>query len=105
MTRTLDELYALVTDAVTRAQQTEHPDDHAALSKLEEEIASITSGADIEGQIARVGAIVAAKRSLDDARALALYKRYRTEVPQDAWEELNQLADTFRARSRGHDDA
>lgn len=96
MTRTIDELYTLVTDAVTRAQQTEHPDDYAALSRLEEEIASITSGDSLEGQIARVGAIASAWRALDEARFLALIERYGPEVPLNVSKELYEMAANFR---------
>lgn len=99
MTRTLDELYTLVTDAVLLAEQTEHPDDYEALSKLEEEIASITSGDDIEGQIARVGSIASAWRALDKTRFLSLIERYSPELPPNIREQLNEMAINFQENS------
>ena len=83
---TLDELYASVTAAIFRAEAAEAEGDvgRAAdaqfdVSCLEEEIATKLPANDPEGEIARRGALRAALRARQHARAAELAERYLEE--------------------------
>ena len=80
-----DELNTLVTDAIWRAQELEAVDISAApgawaeVSVIEEELAKAFPVSDVEGKIARRGAVRAALKAGDYARAHALAEAYLAE--------------------------
>lgn len=80
----LDDLNARVTDAILRAERLPVGSDQAQeafreVGRLEETIAELTSAHDIEGEIARLGAIAAALSAAEPLRALVLVERYLAE--------------------------
>jgi hypothetical protein len=94
---TLDELNARVTSAILHAERLA-PDSFEALSafrevsRLEESIARLTSPGEIEGEIARVGAITAALSASDPLLALELIDRYRQDdVSKEVLQKLEGL--------------
>ena len=80
-----DLLNTLVTGAIWRAEQLEEqgvgsvPLAWAEVSSLEEELAKVLPASHPEGRIARRGAVRAALKARDFARAQALAKRYLAE--------------------------
>lgn len=93
----LDDLNARVTDAILRAERlpagtTEAEDAFREVGRLEESIASITSPDEVEGEIARLGAVTAALSAADPLHALLLMERYLTEgVSREAASKLDVL--------------
>jgi hypothetical protein len=93
----LDELNARVTEAILRAEQLPQGSEQAEnafreVGRLEEAIAALTAASDIEGEIARLGAVAAALSSADPLRALWLGDRYLREgVSPEATAKLDAL--------------
>lgn len=82
----IDDLNARVTTAILGAERLPpgSPEAEEAFRKvglLEESIASLTPSDDLEGEIARLGAVTAALSAGDPLRALVLVDRYRAEAP------------------------
>lgn len=80
----LDDLNARVTEAILRAERLPVGSDRAQeafreVGRLEEAIAGLTSAHDIEGEIARLGAVTAALSAAEPLRALVLVERYLAE--------------------------
>lgn len=118
-----DSLHSLVTAAIWRAEQLkEHgvssaPLAWAEVSSLEEELAAILLNSQPEGRIARRGAVRAALKARDYARAEALVQRFvaeentpkslETAIRQILEEDARTLAKQFRYAARHHrvDDA
>ncbi len=118
-----DVLHSLVTAAIWRAEQLEEhgvssaPLAWAEVSSLEEELAAALPVAQPEGRIARRGAVRAALKARDYARAQTLAQRYlaeehapktlRTALRAILEEDAQTLASRFRyaARHHGVDDA
>lgn len=116
-----DLLNTLVTSAIWRAEQLEQqgvgsvPLAWAEVSSLEEELAKALPASQPEGRIARRGAVRAALKARDFARAQALAERYLAEkdVPRTLRASLRQLleedarslADRFRHAAKAVDDA
>jgi pyruvate-formate lyase-activating enzyme len=93
----LDDLNARVTDAILRAERLP-ADSFEALAafrevwQLEAAIASITPPDDVEGEIARVGAVTAALSAREPLKALQLIDQYRHEtLAHEVLEKLNTL--------------
>jgi hypothetical protein len=119
----MDSLHTLVTAAIWRAEQLEElgvssaPRAWEEVSSLEEELAAILPVAQPEGRIARRGAVRAALKARDHARAEALAERYlaeeqapkslETAIRQILEEDARTLAKQFQyaARYHGVDDA
>lgn len=74
----LDELNTQVTAAIVRLEDAERE-----VSRLEEEIAKLTSPASIEGRIARCGAVRAAIAGRDERHARELAQRFLAEDGTD----------------------
>jgi len=118
-----DALHSLVTSAIWRAEQLEEHGVSSALlawaevSSLEEELAAALPVSQPEGRIARRGAVRAALKARDFARAHTLAQRYladedapkslRTALRGMLDEETRALASRFRyaAKHHGVDDA
>lgn len=116
-----DLLNTLVTGAIWRAEQLEEhgvgsaPLAWAEVSSLEEELAKVLPASQPEGRIARRGAVRAALKSRDFARAQALAKRYlaekdatrnlRASLRQLLEEDARTLAERFRHAAKAVDDA
>ena len=118
-----DSLHSLVTSAIWRAEQLDElgvssaPRAWAEVSSLEEELAAILPGTQPEGRIARRGAVRAALKARDYARAEALAQRYLAEentpkslgtaIREILEEDARTLAEQFQyaARHHGIDDA
>lgn len=116
-----DLLNTLVTGAIWRAEQLEEqgigsvPLAWAEVSSLEEELAKALPASQPEGRIARRGAVRAALKARDFARAQALAERYSAE--KDATralraalrellaEDARTLADRFPHAAKAVDDA
>ncbi|HEY7214322.1 MAG TPA: hypothetical protein VIC28_06815, partial [Thermoanaerobaculia bacterium] len=87
----------------------------AEVSSLEEELAKILPASQPEGRIARRGAVRAALKARDFARAQALAERYlaekdatrtlRTDLRQLLQEDARTLAQRFRHAAKAVDDA
>lgn len=81
----LETLYPLVTEAIRRAEQLDEVGDPGArqayldVSMLEELIASVLPQSDVEGAIARRGAVTAAKAAHEFRRAEDLEARFSAE--------------------------
>jgi hypothetical protein len=110
-------LNALVSSAIWRAEQLEDLELDAALSawsevsKLEEELAKLKPAEDAEGRIARRGAVRAAVKANDYARAEALSQQFaengasrvlRKELRELLKVEANGLSDRFPSALRHH---
>jgi hypothetical protein len=101
----IDVLYPLVSDAIWRAEQLEG--DAAArawaeVSILEDRVAHVIPHSDLEGRIARRGAVRAALKAGDPDRAWELVERYAAEpgAPEDLEAELREIVDAAeRSRS------
>lgn len=116
-----DLLNTLVTGAIWRAEQLEEhgvasvPLAWTEVSTLEEELAKALPASDSEGRIARRGAVRAALRAGDFARAQALVERYRAEkdapralraaLRQLLEEDARTLAERFRHAATAVDEA
>lgn len=118
-----DALHSLVTSAIWRAEQLEEhgvgsaPLAWAEVSSLEEELAAALPVSQPEGRIARRGAVRAALKARDYARAQILLQRYLAEedAPQALRkalcemleEDARALASRFRYAAQHHavDDA
>ncbi len=93
----LDDLNIRVTDAILRAERlpegsTEAEEAFRKVGRLEESIASITPPEDLEGEIARLGAVTAALSAADPLHALLLVERYLAEgVTHEAASKLDAL--------------
>jgi hypothetical protein len=100
-----DLLNTLVTGAIWRAEQLEEqgissaPLAWAEVSSLEEELAKALPASDPEGRIARRGAVRAALKARDFARAQALVERYLAE--KDATRALRATLDSTLRAGRG----
>jgi hypothetical protein len=80
----LDDLNARVTEAILRAERLPVGSDQAQeafreVGRLEETIADLTTAHDVEGEIARLGAVTAALSAAEPLRALVLVERYLAE--------------------------
>ncbi len=116
-----DLLNTLVTGAIWRAEQLEEqgigsaPLAWAEVSSLEERLAIAIPASQPEGRIARRGAVRAALKARDSARAQALTERYlaeknttptlRTTLRQLLEEDARSLADRFRHAAKVVDEA
>lgn len=114
----VDSLHTLVTGAIWRAEQLEEhqvssaPLAWAEVSKLEEELARALPASQPEGRIARRGAVRAALKARDYARADALAKCYLSEketpktlraaIRELLEEEARTLAGQFRYAAKQH---
>jgi hypothetical protein len=93
----LDELNARVTEAILRAERLPEGSDqrHEAfreVGRLEESIADSTPAEDLEGEIARLGAVAAALSAAELLQALLLVDRYLAEgISPEAAAKLNAL--------------
>lgn len=105
----LDTLHSLVTSAIWRAEQLEEhgvssaPLAWAEVSSLEEELATALPVLQPEGRIARRGAVRAALKARDYARAHALIQRYLAEedAPKSLGTSLREmLEEDARALAR-----
>lgn len=82
----IDTLYPLVTEAIRKAEALEERSDPAAcqafseVSRLEEQIAHVVPLSDYEGVIARRGAVRAAIKAHQSARAMDLIARFEAET-------------------------
>lgn len=81
----LDDLNARVTEAILRAERLPTQSDEAKaafreVGLLEESIAALMPAGDLEGEIARLGAVTAALSSADPIHALGLVDRYLAEA-------------------------
>lgn len=96
----LSDLNQRVTNAITLAEglPKDSPRAWAAfreVSKLEEEIASLTSPQDLEGEIARLGVVAAALSARDLLRAIVLGKAYLAEgLAPEVAAKLQSLVDS-----------
>jgi hypothetical protein len=113
-----DSLHTLVTAAIWRAEQIEEhgigsaPLAWAEVSAFEEDLAAAIPVAQPEGRIARRGAVRAALKARNYARAQALAQRYLAEpgAPESLSEAIREilaedaraLADRFRYAARHH---
>jgi hypothetical protein len=95
-----DTLNALVSGAIWRAEQLEERGVGSAsqawieVSQLEEQLAGLLPASEPEGRIARRGAVRAALKARDHARARALADRYRAEPgPKTLRTELQRMLD------------
>ncbi len=104
----LDELNRCVTNAIIRAESLPAGSREAweafhEVSALEESIAAVVPPDDIEGEIARLGAVTAALSAGEPLRALQLAERFLAESPDpEIAEKLRQLvkeADAELARA------
>ena len=116
-----DLLNTLVTGAIWRAEQLEEqgvgsvPLAWAEVSSLEEELAKALPASQSEGRIARRGAVRAALKARDFARAQSLAERYlaekdatrtlRASLRQLLEEDARTLAERFRHAAKAVDDA
>ncbi|MGK3991983.1 hypothetical protein [Sorangium sp. So ce1024] len=80
----LDELNVRVTEAILRAERLPGGSDQAQaafreVGRIEESIADLTPAQDLEGEIARMGAVTAALSAAEPLRALWLVDRYLAE--------------------------
>jgi len=113
----VDTLNTLVTSAIWRAEQLEHLELDAAcsawreVSELEEQLAKVKPADDAEGHIARCGAVRAAVRANDIARAEALSQQFaeqgasralRKELRDLLKVEANGLSEGFPSALRHH---
>ena len=86
---TTNSLHSRVTAAIWRAEQLEDKDTRAAslawakVSSLEEKLAEVLPPSQPEGRIARRGAVRAALKAGDPARAQALAQRYLVSLYED----------------------
>jgi len=104
----LNELNARVTEAILRAERLAAGSDQAReafreVGRIEESIAVLTPAHDLEGEIARLGAVTAALSAADPLRALWLVDLYLAEgVSPEAAAKLDALraeADTELAKA------
>ncbi|MBK9264457.1 MAG: hypothetical protein IPM54_32235 [Polyangiaceae bacterium] len=104
----LNELNVRVTEAILRAERLAAGSDEAReafreVGRIEESIADLTSAHDLEGEIARLGAVTAALSAADPLRALWLVDLYLAEgVSPEAAAKLDALraeADTELAKA------
>lgn len=94
-----DELNTLVTDAIWRAEELEDLGIHdtsqawAEVSSIEEELAKAFPASDVQGKIARRGAVGAALKAGDPARAQALADAYLAEeaTPESLKAQLREI--------------
>jgi hypothetical protein len=95
---TLDELNRRVTSAIIRAESLPAGSRDAweafhEVSALEEAIAALVKPDDIEGELARLGAVTAALSAGEPRRARQLTERFLAEsVPPEIADKLRQLA-------------
>lgn len=93
----LDELNARVTEAILRAERLPRGSDQAQaafreVGRIEEAIAELTPVHDLEGEIARLGAVTAALSAAEPLRALWLVDRYLAEgLSSEAMAKLEAL--------------
>jgi hypothetical protein len=93
----LDDLNARVTEAILRAERLPQGSEQAEeafreVGRLEEAITDLTAAHDVEGEIARLGAVTAALSAADPLRALWLGDRYQREgVSPEAAAKLDAL--------------
>lgn len=94
----LEDLNRDVTDAIVHAESlpTDSPEAREAfreVGRLEEAIAQLTPADDVEGEIARLGAVTAALSAGDPLRALWLADRFLADgVAPEITEKLGALA-------------
>jgi hypothetical protein len=93
----LDDLNARVTEAILRAERLPGGSDQAQeafreVGRIEESIADLMPANDLEGEIARLGAVTAALSAAEPLRALLLVDRYLAEgVSPEAAAKLEAL--------------
>lgn len=93
----LDDLNARVTEAILHAERLPMGSDQAQeafreVGRIEESIADLTPADDLEGEIARLGAVTAALSGSEPLRALLLVDRYLAEdVSPEAAAKLEAL--------------
>jgi len=97
MAKSLEELNMCVTEAIFRAEH--EPEDspgaeaaYRKLSELEEEIARLVPANELQGGLARVGAVTAALQAGDWLRAVWLAQSFAVGAPTDIAEQLGALA-------------
>ena len=114
----VDLLHTLVSSAIWRAEQLDDSGLETArsawseVSRWEEELAKIIPAKEVEGRIARRGAVRAALKAKDPARAQELVERYlaedgipkslRTELRQMLEEDAKRLAEQFPSAAKYH---
>ena len=102
----IEDLYPRVTEAIERAQALEDAGDvdacrlaYREVSIIEEAIAAERPSSTIQGDVARCGAVSAALKSGDDARARELARRYLDEnLPPKTREYLLELIEVLARR-------
>jgi hypothetical protein len=93
----LDDLNARVTEAILRTERLPAGSDQAQaafrdVGRIEESIAGLTTVCELEGEIARLGAVTAALSGAEPLRALWLVHRYLAEgVSPEAAAKLEAL--------------
>jgi len=97
MTSDVQELNRQVTVAIFRAELAAAgtPEEETALlyvSDLEERLAQLLPANELQGAVARVGAVTAAIDAGDWLRAKRLIEMYRINAPADLAEDLQELA-------------
>ena len=102
---TLDELNMRVTGAIFRAEHeapgsAEAEDAYRLVSELEERIGSLVPADQLQGALARVGAVTAALRADNWLRAAQLAESYADNAPADLAEQLRELAGEAERASR-----
>jgi hypothetical protein len=114
----VDTLNALVTGAIWRAEELEGRGIRSAslawaeVSTIEEDLAKAHSVSEVQGRIARRGAVTAALKAGDYTRAYALVDSYlaeenapeslKTELREILEENAQAMADRFQYASRHH---
>jgi hypothetical protein len=114
----VDTLNTLVTDAIWRAEELESCGRSSAavawaeVSTIEEDLARAHSVSEVQGRIARRGAVTAALKARDYTRAYALVDGYlaeenapeslKTELREILEENAQAMADRFQYASRHH---
>jgi hypothetical protein len=99
------ELNMRVSEAIFRAEH-EAPDSPEAesayrqVSELEEQLGELLPAEQLQGALARVGAVIAALRANDPLRAAYLAAMYGQGAPADLTEQLRELAEEADQLSR-----
>jgi hypothetical protein len=82
----------------------EAQDAYRQVSALEEQIARLTAPTDVDGAVARVGAVSAALRAGDWLRASRLVEEFLGGAPDDVATELRELNREAEASARAIDE-
>jgi len=106
MTNKLIDLNERVTAAILRAERLPRGsigarDAYGEVSRLEEQIARLTAPIETQGEVARIGAAMAAIKAGEPLRALMLIYRYRKEtLSPEAEEDMDRLELEARSARR-----